>query len=93
MSNGWIIGAFFAEAGRDLPDNPTRADLEDGLYRIKNDDLDGMTYPITMTRGQPVARQLCYGVAVIRGRAFTTAPGPSLYCEKNGRALASVSDY
>jgi branched-chain amino acid transport system substrate-binding protein len=93
MTNGWIIGAFFAAAGRNLPDHPTQRDLADGLYRIKNNNLDGMTYPITMTRGLPVARQLCYGVAVIKARAFTTAPGPSLYCEKNGRPLASVSDY
>ena len=93
MTNGWIIGEFFAQAGKNLPDNPTTKDIEDGLYSIKNNNLKGMTYPITMTRGKPVARQLCYGVATIQGDKFGTAPGPSLYCEKNGRSLSNPSDY
>ncbi|MGQ0845750.1 MAG: ABC transporter substrate-binding protein [Sporichthyaceae bacterium] len=93
MTNGWIIGEFFAQAGKNLPDKPTPADVADGIYAIENNNLKGMTYPITMTKGQPVARQLCYGVAVIEGDGFGVAPGPSLYCEKKGQKLNSLSDY
>jgi ABC-type branched-subunit amino acid transport system substrate-binding protein len=93
MTNGWIIGEFFAQAGKNLPDKPTQADLVNGLAAVKNNNLKGMTYPITITPGKPVARQLCYGVAVIKGDTFGTAPGPSLYCEKQGKALNSLSDY
>ncbi|WP_156869980.1 ABC transporter substrate-binding protein [Sporichthya polymorpha] len=93
MVNGWIIGEFFAQAAKDLPDNPTRADLADGLYRLQNNDLKGMTYPITLTRGKPAPRHLCYGLVAISGKKFTTAPGPSLDCVKNGRPLASLDDY
>ncbi|MBA3744394.1 ABC transporter substrate-binding protein, partial [Sporichthya sp.] len=91
--NGWIIGEYFAAAAANLPDDPTPRDVEDGVYSIKNNNLKGMTYPITMTRGQPQARQLCYGAVVIRDRKYTTLPGPSLYCEKSGKPLANPDDY
>lgn len=91
--NGWIIGEYFAAAAANLPDNPTPTDVENGVYAIKNDNLKGMTYPITMTRGQPQARQLCYGAVVIKERKYSTLPGPSLYCEKNGKPLANPDDY
>ncbi|MGQ0629723.1 MAG: ABC transporter substrate-binding protein [Sporichthyaceae bacterium] len=83
MANGWLLGEFFAAAGKNLPDAPTQADLADGIYSIKNENLNGMTYPITLTRGQPAQRQLCYGVVVIKDRAYSQFPGPSLYCEKS----------
>ncbi len=91
--NGWIIGEYFAAAAANLPDNPTPKDVEDGVYSIKNNNLKGMTYPITMTRGQPQARQLCYGAVVIKDRKYSTLPGPSLYCEKNAKPLANADDY
>ncbi len=82
-ANGWILGEFFAAAGERLPEHPTQADLVDGIYSVKKNNLNGMTYPITLTRGQPLARQLCFGVVVIKDRTYAQLPGPSLYCEKN----------
>jgi ABC-type branched-subunit amino acid transport system substrate-binding protein len=93
MTNGWIIGEFFAQAGKNLPDKVTLSAIEDGLYSIKNNNLKGMTYPITMERGKPMARQLCYGVAVIQGDKFVPGTGQALYCEKNGKPLNNLDDY
>ena len=39
-----------------------------------------MTYPITMTKGQPMKRQLCYGVVVIQGGKYAKFPGEALRC-------------
>jgi branched-chain amino acid transport system substrate-binding protein len=93
MSFGWLIGEFFAQAGKNLPDNPTQKDLVAGLAAIKNNDLKGMTYPITVTPGKPMARQLCYGAALIQGDKFVAAPGPPLTCAKDGEPMSSLDDY
>lgn len=82
MANGWILGEFFAAAGADLPDNPTQADLTEGIFSIKDENLSGMTYPITLTRGQPDERELCFGIVQIKDRKYSQFPGPSLYCDQ-----------
>lgn len=80
-TNGWILGQFFAAAGANFPDGPiTKADVEEGVYKIKNNNLQGMTFPITMTKGQPMKRQLCYGVVVIKNKAYSKYPGQALRC-------------
>jgi hypothetical protein len=80
-TNGWILGQFFAAAGKNLPDNPTAADVATGLYQIKNNNLQGMTFPITMTPGKPMPKQLCYGVVVIKGGQYSKFPGQALRCK------------
>jgi branched-chain amino acid transport system substrate-binding protein len=90
---GWLVGEFFAQAAKNLPDKPTYADLEDGVYAIKNNDMKGMTYPITITRGKVVDRQLCFGTTIIKGGKFVAAPGPGLRCAKGGKPMAHADDY
>lgn len=90
---GWLVGEFFAQAANDLPDNPTYADLADGIYSIKNNDMKGMTYPITITRGKVIDRQLCFGTTIIKGGKFVPAPGPSLRCAKGGKPMSGPDDY
>ncbi len=80
-TNGWILGEFFAAAGANFPDGAiTKADVEAGVYKIKNNNLKGMTFPITMTKGQPMKRQLCYGVVVIKNKQYSKFPGQALRC-------------
>lgn len=90
---GWLVGEFFAQAAKNLPDNPTYADLEKGLGAIKNNDMKGMTYPITITPGKVMDRQLCFGTTIIKGGKFVPAPGPALRCAKGGKPMAHADDY
>ncbi len=90
---GWLVGEFFAQAAKNLPDNPTYADLADGIYAIKNNDMKGMTYPITITRGKVIDRQLCFGTTIIKGGKFVAAPGPGLRCAKGGKPMSGPDDY
>ncbi|WP_019875230.1 ABC transporter substrate-binding protein [Sporichthya polymorpha] len=90
---GWLVGEFFAQTAKNLPDNPTYQDLEDGVYAIKNNDMKGMTYPITIRRGQVMDRQLCFGTTIIRGGKFVPAPGPALRCAKGGKPMSGPDDY
>jgi ABC-type branched-subunit amino acid transport system substrate-binding protein len=80
-TNGWILGRFFESIGRNFPaGNVTPADVAAGVYSIKNDNLDGMTFPISVTKGQPMKRQLCYGVVVIKNAKYDRFPGKALRC-------------
>ena len=74
-----------------LGKDSTQADFDAGLYKIKNNDLQGMTYPITMTTGQPVQRQLCYGVVVIKDKKYVKYPGKSLYCDATGSSAVATN--
>ena len=81
-TNGWILGRFFESIGKNFPPGAvTPADVETGVYGVKNDNLDGMTFPITMTKGQPMKRQLCYGVVVIQNGKYSKFPGKALRCQ------------
>ena len=81
-TNGWILGRFFESIGKNFPPgNVTKADVEAGVYAVKNDNLDGMTFPITMVKGQPMKRQLCYGVVVIKDAKYSKFPGKALRCQ------------
>jgi ABC-type branched-subunit amino acid transport system substrate-binding protein len=90
---GWLVGEFFAQAAKNLPDNPTYEDLAAGIYSIRNNDMKGMTYPITITRGKVIDRQLCFGTTIIKGGKFVAAPGPGLVCAKGGKPMSGPDDY
>ena len=93
MAYGWLIGELFAQAGKNLPDNPTQKDLEAGLATIKNNNLKGMTYPMTIRPGKPAERQLCYGTVVVQGGKFLPSPGESFGCVKDGKPMISPDDF
>jgi ABC-type branched-subunit amino acid transport system substrate-binding protein len=88
-TNGWILGRFFESIGKKFPAGAvTAADVEAGVYAVKNDNLDGLTYPITMSKGQPMQRQLCYGIVVVKDRKYSKFPGKPLRC---GAALPGAA--
>ena len=80
IAYGWLLGTFFQHAGKSLPANPTAADVGNGVYALKGDDLEGMTYPLSFTRGQPSPNKLCFGVTVVHSSAFQQGPGSALQC-------------
>jgi len=52
--NGWLAGKLLERAGRALQ-QPTSQGILEGLWSITNDDLGGLTYPITFTKDQKQA--------------------------------------
>jgi branched-chain amino acid transport system substrate-binding protein len=49
---GWVSAQLFATAMKTLSDNPTSAEILTAMYRIKHNDLGGITQPLTFTEGQ-----------------------------------------
>jgi hypothetical protein len=74
-ATGWLYGQFFAAAGANLPANPTPADVLSGLHKLKNNNLDGMTYPLDFSASQQSQRHTCFGVAQVKNKAYVAVPG------------------
>ena len=71
LTDGWAVGQLFEAAARNVGDTPTPVQILDGLWSIRNDDLGGLTAPLTFTKGQPAKPVLCFWAAVVQGGKWT----------------------
>ena len=76
----WAGGKLFEYAARNLPDNPTSADIVAGLYTVNNETLGGLVPPLTFTRGQLPGRSACYFTLAIHANKFATPAGTAATC-------------
>jgi branched-chain amino acid transport system substrate-binding protein len=60
LTQGWTGGKLLEKATARLPEPPTTAAILDGLWSIKNEDLGGLTGPLTFTANQPAAPTACW---------------------------------
>ena len=77
---GWVAGKLLERAGSQLPEPPTRDALLRGLWSVRNDDLGGLTYPLTFVQGQPAARKSCWFDIAVRQKTWVSADGFALRC-------------
>jgi branched-chain amino acid transport system substrate-binding protein len=78
---GWTAGVLFGRGAAQLQEPPTSAAIIDGLHQVKDDDLGGLTYPLTFTEGQPAPRVVCwYGVRIAEG-SFVADNGGQRKCD------------
>jgi branched-chain amino acid transport system substrate-binding protein len=59
-TGAWSALQLVAKASATLPDSPTKADVLNGLYSLKDETLDGLLPPVTFTRGQPAPPRNCF---------------------------------
>ena len=74
-AEGWVTGKLFERATTDLAEPPTTAGILAGLWKIKNDNLGGLTGNRTFTENQPAANPVCGSVIVIKDKAWTAPDG------------------
>lgn len=68
---GWVGGKLLERAVANLGSEPptTSEALLRGLWSIKNDDLGGLTHPLTFTANQPAVAKACwFGLAIANGK-------------------------
>jgi branched-chain amino acid transport system substrate-binding protein len=78
----WAAGMLFvaaAQAGH-LGDNPTAAQVKQGLYALHGETLGGIAPPLTFTPNQPTVVK-CYFVMGINNGQFTTPDGLKTFCQ------------
>ncbi|HVW31137.1 MAG TPA: ABC transporter substrate-binding protein, partial [Acidimicrobiia bacterium] len=85
VAAGWTAGKLFARATARLPENPTRDDVLKGLWSIKDDDLGGLTGPLTFTEGRPATPVFCWFDVSVRGQSWVSPDGFQRHCERPPR--------
>jgi ABC-type branched-subunit amino acid transport system substrate-binding protein len=78
---GWLIGKIMEEASKSFtkPD-VVPEDVLNGLWSIKDNNMGGLTFPLTFTRDQPSPRKSCWGSVLITGKKFTAPFGAQFKC-------------
>lgn len=81
LSLGWVSGKLFERAAANLPDPPTSEAILNGLWSINNDDLGGLTQPLTFQRDKPAAATVCWWNMAVRGGTWTSPDNFKRFCD------------
>jgi branched-chain amino acid transport system substrate-binding protein len=80
-AGGWVSAKVFEKAA-ERTDHPEEASgILDGLYGFKGETVDGLTGPLTFTRGQNSPRQECWAGLVIKDKKWTLLGNGSIVCK------------
>jgi branched-chain amino acid transport system substrate-binding protein len=79
----WAAGLLFEAAAAHAGDNPTTADIINGLYSLHDDTLGGFSPPLTFVRGQSHVVPYYYFLAIKDGK-FTAPDGAKPTKEPGG---------
>ena len=77
---GWLAGKVFERAAANLPEPPTSAALLEGLWSIQNDDMDGLTLPLTYQRDKPSPQRACWFNILLKDGAWRSPDDFKLNC-------------
>ena len=66
---GWVAGKLFEKAARNMGEPPTTDAILKGLWAMKNDDLGGLTHPLTFNENQkPVPVSCWWNVTIVKNQ-------------------------
>jgi branched-chain amino acid transport system substrate-binding protein len=78
--NGWVSAQLLEAASAAISEPPTSASILQGLWTIKDNDLGGITQPLTFTANQVAPKILCYWTVKIHGGAYMDINGGQRTC-------------
>ena len=71
--NGWAAGTLFERAAPAFEaDTVTPEAILKAMWQVKNDDMDGLSWPQTYTEGKPYVRKVCGWIVRVRPGKFET---------------------
>lgn len=79
-SSGWVAAQLFAKAAAEIGARPTSADVLEGLWRIKDDTLGGITSPVSFVRDKPAPARYCYFPMELRKGSWVATGGATPLC-------------
>ena len=77
-ASGWTTAKLFELAAQNVPEQPTSQAILDGLWNVKNNDLGGLTYPLTYNREQKTPPTKCFFTVAVKKGQWTG--GDKLVC-------------
>jgi branched-chain amino acid transport system substrate-binding protein len=78
---GWVSAKLFEAAAQHLSEPATSQDILNGLWSISNNDLSGMTGPLTFIRGQATPPTLCFFQAFVSHAKVVAANNGERTCQ------------
>jgi branched-chain amino acid transport system substrate-binding protein len=80
--SGWVSAKVFERAAQNLSSTPTSQDILNGLATIKNDDIGGMTAPLTYTTGHvpTMPQTACFWLVQIKDGQYVSPNGGKRTC-------------
>jgi hypothetical protein len=78
---GWVSAKLFELATKNINGPITSESILAGLWSIRNNDLGGMTQPLTFTQNQPAQKVLCYWAIRITNRSYAPVDNGQRTCE------------
>jgi branched-chain amino acid transport system substrate-binding protein len=79
-ATGWTSGRLLERAGAKLAEPPTPEGILDGLWSIKDDDLGGITIPLTFVEGEPAKPISCWFDIAVRDGLWVTPDAFKRHC-------------
>jgi hypothetical protein len=67
---GWVAGKVFERAAANLPEPPTSEAILEGLWSIQNDDISGLTLPLTYQREKASPQRACWFNMLLKAGAW-----------------------
>ena len=80
LASGWVTGKVFEAAIAHLPEPPTSAAVLAGLWTIKNNDLGGLTQPLTFVENSTAPPMTCWFNLAINSGAWRSFDNYKLNC-------------
>src|SRR5581483_3262736 len=77
---GWVAGKLFEEGEKNLPATFSCQDLLTGLWQIRDNDLGGLTHPLSFYPDRGAQRRTCWSVVAVSKGAFVVPGSTSLRC-------------
>jgi len=77
---GWTSAKLFERGAARLAEPPTAESLLQGLWAITDDDLGGLTQPLTFNPDRPAAQVACWFTSTIKGNKLTAVGGGRRSC-------------
>lgn len=77
---GWVSAKLFERAARNLPEPATAEGVLVGLWSIQNDDLAGLTYPLSFAKDTPVAKKACWWPVQVANGKWADRSGGKVTC-------------
>ena len=78
---GWVAGKVFERAASTLPEPPTSEAILKGLWSIQNDDIAGLTLPLTYQREKPSPQRPCWFNMLLKDGAWQSPDMFKLNCK------------
>ncbi|HVW32083.1 MAG TPA: ABC transporter substrate-binding protein, partial [Acidimicrobiia bacterium] len=80
LATGWTAGKLLERAAARIADPPTPQGILAGLWSIKNDNLGGLTYPLSFNQGKPAQPRGCWFNTAVKDGKWVSNDGFKLHC-------------